>query len=354
MKVLYICGDFSVIGGIEKYNKDFIDSLKMTNTDIRTVLRFPGGLFAKISFVLRVILTVILYRPNFILCGHLHFGSLCLAFKKLFNIPYLINLYGIEIISLCSNRQKQIVNEAYKVITISEYSKRLILEKFPTIEPKLFMHPSSVDGEKYNIRTRNQYLIEKFQLQNRPVILSLARLSTPEHKGQDRVLKALPQVLATFPEAVYLIVGSGVDQRVTDFLTAHTELKNNVILAGAAKEEEKPDFYNLADIYILPSKFEGFGIVFIESLSCGIPVIASDGYGCRESLLNGEIGTLVPPDDIEYIAMALIKALKDKEENQKITYRQNLREKTLQIYGIDAWHHRTKKLVNELYLLKIK
>lgn len=354
-KILYVCGDTERIGGIEKYNKDFITALKLHSSNdsgfssIKVVQRWPGGIAAKLSFLLRFILQFFLYRPQVIFCGHLHFSSVCYFLNKVFKTPYVLSLYGIEIIALESKMQRQAVENAQIIVTISEYSKQLILEKFPNINPKIFMHPSSVNGEVYRIKEKNQSFIEKYNLKNRPVILSLARLSTSEFKGQDRVLKALPKVLESYPNAIYLIVGGGEDLRVNQILEQQPELRKNIVFTGPVSEEDKVEFYNLADVYVLPSKFEGFGIVFIEALACGTKVIASDAYGCRASLLDGELGSLVDPDDVNSIANSIVLNLKD-ENFKNLLFRKQLREKTLKIYGYDAWIGRTAQLKHALKL----
>lgn len=353
MKIMYICGDIECIGGIEKYNRDFITALKMNNpADVEAekllvVQRYPGGFLAKVSFLIRFLLQFFRFRPNVMICGHLHFSSVCFFLSTIFRTPYVLSLYGIEIISLKGWLARQSVEKAVQIVTISEYSRQLILDKFPEINPKIFMHPSSVNGDIYCIKEKNKSLLQKYQLEQKPVILSLARLSTSEFKGQDRVLKALPQVLQKVPHAMYLIVGGGEDLRVNQILKEHPELAKNVILTGPVSETDKVEFYNLADVYVLPSKFEGFGIVFIESLACGVPVIASDDYGCRASLLNGELGDLVPPDDISAIANAIIQRLVNQDV-KKISFREQLREKTLQIYGYKAWGERAAKLKTNL------
>ncbi len=209
------------------------------------------------------------------------------------------------------------------------------------------MLPSAVDGSIFVIKRKNQALIDKFGIAGRPIILSLARLSTPEHKGQDRVLASLPYVLGKIPNAVYLVVGGGTDERVNAVLKKHPELANSVIFAGAASDKERVDYYNLGDVYVLPSKYEGFSIVFIESLACGVPVVASDAYGCREGLLDGEIGLLVPPDDLRAIADAIVAVL-TKKAPRALFDREYLRKRTLDVYGIDAWNKRVRKLVELL------
>lgn len=347
MKYLFIAGDISRIGGIEKYNRDFYAALKNTSESTVLVERREGGILAKFFFVIRIIWQYITFRPDYVFCGHLNFAPVCLFLKCLFGVPYTLALYGIEIITLHSELMRSAVKNASKIITISEYSKSLILKQYPSLYDHIFMLPSAVDGSIFTIKKKNQALLDKLGIDGRPIILSLARLSTPEHKGQDRVLASLPLILKKIPNAVYLIVGGGTDERVNTTLRESPWLKNYVIFAGPVSNEERVDYYNLGDVYVLPSKYEGFGIVFIESLACGVPVIASDGYGCREGLLNGELGIVVPPDDLQAIANAIELTLDRKAPNSMLD-KEYLRRKTLEIYGIETWNKRVENLINLL------
>jgi len=352
MKILFVAGDVNRIGGIEKYNRDFLAALQETGLTTSLVERREGGICAKFSFVFRFIWRFLKERPDVVFCGHLNFSPVCLILKKSFGTPYTLALYGIEAIEIKGLLKCKAVHEAKQIVTISEYTRGLILRQFPEVKERLFMLPSAVDGSIFFIKQKNRALLEELGLAGRPIILSLARLSTPEHKGQDRVLKALPLVLEKVPDAIYLIVGSGKDDRVDAVLKEHPGLRKSVVFAGPAPDEKRVDYYNLGDVYVLPSKFEGFGIVFIESLACGVPVVASDGYGCREGLLNGELGLLVPPDDMRAIADAIV-AILTKKASSALFDREGLRKRALEFYGIDAWYARVRELVNLLRVPKL-
>lgn len=352
MKLLFVAGDVNRIGGIEKYNRDFVSALAKTGAMVILVERRKGGFTAKLSFLVRFVWQFLRKRPDVVFCGHLNFSPACLIIKALFGTPYTLALYGIEAIEIRGFLKRRAVRGAERIITISDYAQSLILKQFPDVKKRIFMLPSAVDGSVlFRIKEKNAALIEKHGLAGRPVILSLARLSTSEHKGQDRVLKALPYVLEKVPDAVYLIVGSGNDERVDAILKAHPELGKSVVLAGPVSDGERADYYNLGDVYALPSKFEGFGIVFIESLACGVPVVASDAYGCREGLLDGELGLLVPPDDPRAIADAIVAILARKAP-PVLFNREYLRSRTLDVYGIDAWNERVAKLVELVSLAR--
>lgn len=347
MKILFVAGDVNRIGGIEKYNRDFLSALQKLGIRVTLVERHEGGVLAKLIFVLSMIWKYVKTRPDIIFCAHLNFSPVCLILKKCFGTPYTLALYGIEAIEIKGSLKRNAVLEAQRIVTISEYTTGLILKQFPEVKERLFMLPSAVDGSLFFIKEKDGVLVEKLGLTGRPTILSLARLSTLEHKGQDRVLKALPLVLEKVPNAIYLIVGNGEDERVNAVLKEHPELRKSVVFAGAASDKERVDFYNLGDVYVLPSKYEGFGIVFIESLACGVPVVASDAYGCREGLFNGALGLLVPPDDLKAIADAIV-AILTKTAPSGIFDRENLRKRTLDMYGINTWDKRVEQLVTDL------
>ena len=352
LKILFISGDINLIGGIEKYNRDFIDALKRAGSHLTLVQRNKGGIWAKISFVMRVLLAIPKVRPDHICCAHLNFASLCFIIKRLLKIPYTLALYGIEIPEIKSSAKIKAVSNALLLITISEYAKNLILEQLPDSADRIYMLPSAVDGSIFKIKDRSRDLQLQYGLEKRPLILSIARLSTKEYKGQDRVIQALPLVLREIPDAVYLVVGGGVDERVNNLMYQYPELRDNIVFTGPIPNDQRVDYYNLSDLYILPSKFEGFGIVFIESLACGVPVIASDGYGCRTGLLNEELGIVIPPDDITAIAKAIVSIL-NRTAPSRLFERETLRQKTLEIYGIERWNDRVCDLLEMLRDSKI-
>lgn len=353
MKILFIAGDVELIGGIEKYNTDFLASLRKTGAQVLLVTRNRGGLWAKISFVFRVLEAYVLQRPDIVSCGHLNFSPLCLVFKYLFKTRYTLTLYGIEIPAIRGWVRKKAATGAVFLITISDYAQSLILRQLPDAKDRIFMLPSAVDGDVFRIKSKNRQLQALHGLVGRPVILSLARLSTPEQKGQDRVLMSMPLVLKHVPNAVYLVVGGGTDERVDAVIRNHPELRPSVVFTGAVANDQRVDYYNLADVYVLPSKFEGFGIVFIESLACGVTVVASDGYGCRAGLLDGELGLLVPPDDLPAIAQAIV-AILNKTAPPQLFDRESLRRKTLAVYGMEKWSERVGILVKLLASENIK
>jgi glycosyltransferase involved in cell wall biosynthesis len=346
-RALFLSGDLSSIGGIEKYNRDFIDALEKAGVEVRNVQRRVGGLGSKVRFILETLLAFLAFRPNYLVCGHLYFSPLALIANTLLGLRYSLSLYGIEAIRIDKSIHKNAICRADRVIFISEYTKQLVIRQFHLDQEKLFMLISSVDEERNFLIPSREKLKGKYGLEGQPVVLTLSRLSSGEEKGQHRVLAAMPEVLKRYPETRYVVAGPGNDDRITKVLSDYPSLKRSLVQIGPVSEEQKLELYNLCDVFILPSKNEGFGIVFIEALACGAQVIASDAYGCREGLQDGQLGALVDPEDSVSISREILNALGRAsciDEKQRIS----IREKTLKIYGYQAWCNTVKTLAERM------
>ena len=144
----------------------------------------------------------------------------------------------------------------------------------------------------------------------RRVILTVGRLSASErYKGHDRIIAALPGIIACVPDAAYLIVGSGDDQPRLQRLAREAGVGDRVVFAGHVPDPELPDYFGLADVFAMPSTGEGFGIAFIEAAASGVPVIGGNCDGSVDALADGRIGRLVDPHAPAEIEGAVIDAL---------------------------------------------
>lgn len=118
------------------------------------------------------------------------------------------------------------------------------------------------------------------------------------------------------------------------------QLKENVLLTGYVPDEELTDHFLLSDVFVMPSSKEGFGIVFIEALTCGIAVIGGNKDGTVDALANGELGTLVNPDSIEEIANAVMDALKKQEGESSVKQHQAVQQEVISNFGFEKFKNR--------------
>ncbi len=153
------------------------------------------------------------------------------------------------------------------------------------------------------------------------MVLTVARLASSEqYKGHDVILRALPEVLLRVPELVYVVAGEGDDRPRLEALADSLGIKQNVIFTGQVSDSELAALYRRSDIFALPArtqigrheaKGEGFGIVFIEAMAFGKPVVGPDVGAPKEIIHHGRHGLLVNPEDSSAVASALIDLLMD-------------------------------------------
>ena len=108
---------------------------------------------------------------------------------------------------------------------------------------------------------------------------------------------------------VYLVVGDGDDRPRLEARASALGIHDQVVFTGYVTDAEKPDYYRLADLFAMPGRGEGFGIVYLEALACGVPVLASTADASREVLRDGAWGRLVDPSDLVAIRAAILAAL---------------------------------------------
>ena len=142
------------------------------------------------------------------------------------------------------------------------------------------------------------------------ILMTVGRMCSRERfKGFDEILDIMPDLLTEHPDLIYMLVGDGMDRTRLEEKAKQIGISNHVIFTGYIPEDEKPDYYRLADIYVMPSRGEGFGIVLLEALACGIPVIASCLDGGAEAVQYGLLGDLVDPNNLEAVRIAIKRTL---------------------------------------------
>lgn len=142
-----------------------------------------------------------------------------------------------------------------------------------------------------------------------PVILYLGRLK--KYKGIELAIDALPSVLKSVPNARYWIVGEGDFRGSLERKIAAMGLQNQVQLLGYRDGEEKLEILRKTRVLVYTSPKEGWGLSVIEANAMGIPAVASDAPGLRESVRDGETGYLVPHGDIPALSRRLSELLSD-------------------------------------------
>jgi glycosyltransferase involved in cell wall biosynthesis len=134
-----------------------------------------------------------------------------------------------------------------------------------------------------------------------------------------------------------MLVGKGSDRPRIEKLIAEVGVSEAVILAGFVPDDELAEHYNLCDIFAMPSLGEGFGIVYLEALACGKPVLAGNKDGSRDAVADGELGLLVDPENTAEIAAEIIRVLRRKHSHPILFNPEALRQRVIELFGFEAF-----------------
>ncbi|ARV61240.1 glycosyltransferase [Nostocales cyanobacterium HT-58-2] len=306
----------------------------------KTQFHFAGASSLKIRtpiFTAQIISKGLQQRPNLIIASHLNFTIAAYWFKRLAGIPYWTVAHGIEAWNIKNAAIKTALHHADLILAVSNYTRDRLLKEQNLNPNKVTLLPNTFDSSRFKPAPKPSYLQHSYGLKpEQPVILTVARLAKGEHyKGYDKILQALVQIRKIIPDIHYIIVGEGDDRPRIEQLIAQLELQDSVTLAGFVPDEQLCDYYNLCDVFAMPSSKEGFGIVYLEALACGKPVLAGNRDGAVDALCHGELGALVNTNDIEEIAQTLIKILHFAYPNPLIYRPEVLRQKVIDIFGFE-------------------
>src|SRR5262249_19069197 len=141
--------------------------------------------------------------------------------------------------------------------------------------------------------------------------LTVGRLAASErYKGHEAVFAALPALRTEFPDLVHVVVGDGDDRaRLEGRAVELTRDPAAVRFLGYVPEEDLPALYRLADLFVMPSSLEGFGIVYLEAAACGLRVVGGIGGGSADAIPDGRVGVAIDPNDGEALISAVRRSL---------------------------------------------
>jgi phosphatidylinositol alpha-mannosyltransferase len=196
-------------------------------------------------------------------------------------------------------------------IAVSEDARRTVVEHFGG---DAVVIPNGVYVDRFSAAaTRPQWL----GTPERPTVAFVGRIDEPR-KGLPVLAAAIPEVLAARPGTRFLVLGRGDGDEALEGLAGPH--RGAVELLGALGDEEKAALLRSADVYVAPhTGGESFGIVLVEAMSAGAPVLASDLGAFRRVLDDGELGVLFPRGEPQALASALVGLLGDDERRTRLS-----------------------------------
>lgn len=359
---------FGCEGGIQSYIKDVLtaygtlktvetahifllrDRLEDIPSEFLSVFRFhcfQSGhpMLDRIRLTVSLGLHLLLKRPRRLFCGHINLAAMAAQLTRWLRVPYTVLTYGKEVWFPLKPAEGNALRAAEQIWTISRYSRDLAYKANRLDANRLKILPCTVDEQGFTPAIANPNLQQRYDLSDARVLMTVARLWKGDpYKGVDVTIRALPAIAKAFPNVKYLVIGRGDDQPRLAQLACDLGVAERVIFAGFVANEALVAHYRLADVYVMPSQ-EGFGIVYLEAMACGIPVISGDDDGSADPLQDGRLGWRVPHRDPAAVAAACVEALSGNDRRCEGTW---LREQTLAKFSKTALSHQLHQLLDTM------
>ena len=193
-------------------------------------------------------------------------------------------------------------------VTVSESVKRYIIDKSKISAEKISVIYNGVNIKSQdNSYEQNPKMPFKIEDKDR-ILMTVGRLH--KQKGHCYLIQAVSKVRKEFPKVKLLVIGEGEEENNLKKLVKSLDLMNEVIFAGLSSDMER--ILPMAELFILPSLWEGLPNALLEAMAAGKPVVATKVGGIPEIVVHGETGVLIPPRDTDALAIAIIDLLQNR------------------------------------------
>lgn len=258
------------------------------------------------------------FKPDIIHAQHLWITPFAASKTK---IPYVITVHGTDLMGYKKDERyhkfaREAAANAKKIITISRQVHREATEIFAEFKKKFVLNPNGFDDKIFRIKTVDKKeLLQSFGIEKIPQKIVSFVGKFAHFKGVDILIKAARIVSDKIPDVAFLLAGDGELRSELEKMKKDLEL-NNLYFLGHQNQETVASIYNIADISVVPSRVEPFGLVAIEALACGTPVVATNAGGLPD-FINEKVGNLVEMDNPQALANAIIFELENNTKKTK-------------------------------------
>jgi phosphatidyl-myo-inositol dimannoside synthase len=309
-------------GGIAQYNRDFLAAVAecgtvssiivmarhapdraVTPAWIRQAPPRPG----RFIYTAAALLAALCQRVDVVFCGHLYMAPVAAVIARLKGAKLVIQMHGVEAWQRPSRLQRAAVETADLMLCVSRYTRSRVLAWATTAPERALILPNTVadifvPGDGDAVRA-------ELGLRGKRVLLTVGRMDSREqYKGHDRVIAAIPALVAKGHDLIYLVVGGGDDEPRLSDIAHETGVIDRVRFLGTVEPQRLAELYRAADLFVMPSTGEGFGIAFLEAMASGTPAIGLNVAGAFDALGDGELGTITSPDQLAATIDRLLSA----------------------------------------------
>jgi phosphatidyl-myo-inositol dimannoside synthase len=369
-KILFLTlNTFSFTGGIQKVCRVFTRTLydlsvqdlitprafsmydKTKDRDAKYILKsqFKGYNGNQIAFALASINQGI--RSDTVILSHINLLFIALIIRRLSpKTKIILFVHGIEVWRNIKTWKGNFLRKHCEIWAVSNYTASQMHDRHGVPMEKIKVIHNCLDPflEIPSEFSKPEELLRRYNLStSAPVLFTLTRLSSSElYKGYDLVIETIRELIDSFPEIKYLIAGKAdpEEQNRLINLIEHNHLQEHVLLLGFVPEEELSEHFLLSDVFVMPSRKEGFGIVFIEAAACGCKTIAGNQDGSVDALMGGKLGTLVSPIDKQAIYEAILRNL---QKDRTVESSKKIQTLCMENFSYKSYYSKIKQLICE-------
>jgi glycosyltransferase involved in cell wall biosynthesis len=254
-------------------------------------------------------------QPHLVLFTHVHLAGLA-ALVRLAAPRAQIGVlgHGVEVWKKLRGQKGQGLRAADAVVAPSEFTRAKIIEVNGVAPERVTVIAHGLSADWVHAFSRSPRVAGTGH-----TLLSVTRLIRADVlKGVDVVLQAMPEILRRCPETRYVIAGDGNDRATLERLAGKLGIAGHVEFRGELSREALCRAYQEADVFVLPSQTEGFGIVYLEAMYSGLPVVAARAGGAPNVVEDGVTGILVSPGDEKQVVAAVSGLLLMPEARRKL------------------------------------
>ena len=254
-------------------------------------------------------------HADVLVCGHMHHLALA-RLVKVFNprLEYYLVAHGIEVWRPYSWLERLAQLGARRILCVSEYTRRQLLRFNPALAPERAVVVFNTLDPYFSANSTSPF----GSAFAHPRILTVSRLlSTDTYKGVDTMIEALPLVRREFPFAHLRIVGNGDDLPRLQALAGKLGVAGVVHFTGTIDDEALRHEYATCDLFALPSRKEGFGLVFLEAMTYGKPCLGARAGGVPE-VINDAVGQLAEYGNIPELAAAVADVVRHPRDSEVV------------------------------------
>jgi phosphatidyl-myo-inositol dimannoside synthase len=361
LRILFLATGVFASGGIQRFNRTLLagcerlgvtcDALSLSDGDehhtLSDGLSVRGFRGNRLRFARQVGAAVLTGGYDSVIVGHVHFLALVMAVRVLRpkNVPPVVLIaHGLEVWNGIAGLRRRVLRRVRQIACVSEFTRLSIHAQAPEIaDGRCVLFPNALD-ESWARRpvppSTSRDLPQRF-------LLSVTRLEPQERlKGIVTVLETLP---ALDPDVHYLVAGGGSDLPFLTRVAQRLGVTQRVRFLGTVTDEELAELYGRCAAFVLPSAQEGFGIVFLEAMFFGAPVIAAREKGALDVVSDGTTGLLVSFGDVVALRRAIQRLLRDHSLRDRLRAQARAAVTDTGMFTFDAFVARLATLLGVTY-----